>query len=746
MDTGAQFLKTAGSWAARHPLLVIGMALGLGLGPFLGKPIHMDDPLFVWTAEWIRRHPLDFYGFEVNWYGITGLVWYGDTGLMAAINCNPPATAYFLAGVASVFGWGEVALHGGFLLPAFAAGAGIYQLARTWCGRPLLATLTAMATPVFLVSGTTLMSDVPMLALWVWAVVLWERALINGGHLRFLAAATLAGLAVLTKYSALTFLPLFIVLGLLRRRRPGGWLLWLIVPAAMMAAYQIATAKLYGQGLITAAADYAAANRLVFEGGWPAKGIIGLAFTGGCLLPALCFAPWLWPRRSLLAGSVVTVGLSLGALSLCEKLGTMDLANPASADWSFWVQMTLLMAGGLHLLLLTTVELRQRRDTVTLMLALWILSGFIFATVLNWTINARSLLPIVPAAAILLIRRLERTNPLGLERGRWWGPLIASGAVSLGVAAADFELARSARTAARQIAAQYRPAAGRLWFQGHWGFQYYMEKLGAHPVDLALTTLQPGDIVALPANNSNITPPANDDAELLEMAAFEAGAWLSTMRPDIGAGFYDADCGPLPFIVKPAPLERYGIYKVLRPMQFHKLTARMPQTSETPDSPATPADYEAALRVNPADARAHGQLAVLLQQQGRMEEAAGHFREALRFMPDQPAILNNYAWLLATCPDDRIRNGAEAVQLAERACRLTRYRQIIIVGTLAAAYAEAGRFAEAVSTAQKACDLAAGLGAQDLLKKNQELLELYRRRQPYREVADIHRPAEGDPR
>ena len=82
-----------------------------------------------------------------------------------------------------------------------------------------------------------------------------------------------------------------------------------------------------------------------------------------------------------------------------------------------------------------------------------------------------------------------------------------------------------------------------------------------------------------------------------------------------------------------------------------------------------------------------------------------------------------------------MRDGAEAVRLAERACELTRFQRTVMVGTLAAAYAEAGRFAEAVATGQKACALAAEAGDQALAGKNQELLQLYRAGRPYRETA-----------
>ena len=114
--------------------------------------------------------------------------------------------------------------------------------------------------------------------------------------------------------------------------------------------------------------------------------------------------------------------------------------------------------------------------------------------------------------------------------------------------------------------------------------------------------------------------------------------------------------------------------------------------------------------------------------------AVGNFLAAPKFTQPEPAEGNNLAWLLASSPEATNRNGVLAVKLAESACQQTRYRTTLLVGTLAATYAKAGRFDDAIATAQKACKLASESGEQDLLKKNQELLELYRKHQPYHEA------------
>ena len=87
--------------------------------------------------------------------------------------------------------------------------------------------------------------------------------------------------------------------------------------------------------------------------------------------------------------------------------------------------------------------------------------------------------------------------------------------------------------------------------------------------------------------------------------------------------------------------------------------------------------------------------------------------------------MNDLSWLLATTADAGLRDGAEAVRLASRACELTRYQQTLYIGTLAAAYAEAGDFKRAIATAQQACKVAEKNGETNLFKRNQELIGLY---------------------
>jgi Tfp pilus assembly protein PilF len=146
--------------------------------------------------------------------------------------------------------------------------------------------------------------------------------------------------------------------------------------------------------------------------------------------------------------------------------------------------------------------------------------------------------------------------------------------------------------------------------------------------------------------------------------------------------------------------------------------------------------FNVVLESQPDDAETHFHLAAALRQRGDVKDAVLHYRQGLRFAPDSPDALNNLAWILATYPDPQLRSGAEAVELAERACKLTAYRKPMLVGTLAAAYAEASRFPEAIAMAEKARALAEQAGQPELAAKNQKLLELYRAGKPYREGSE----------
>jgi hypothetical protein len=161
--------------------------------------------------------------------------------------------------------------------------------------------------------------------------------------------------------------------------------------------------------------------------------------------------------------------------------------------------------------------------------------------------------------------RLHFISKASLQRKIALG-LALCGAVSLWLAKADADLANSARQAAVFIK-RHEQQTGAIWFQGHWGFQYYMRLLGARPVDFLATTMQPGDTLVVPENNTDAfnlpAPQFVAASQLLEIPLQEP---LFTMRWRRGAAFYASFYGPLPFAFGPLEAERYYILRLRLPL------------------------------------------------------------------------------------------------------------------------------------------------------------------------------------
>jgi tetratricopeptide (TPR) repeat protein len=143
--------------------------------------------------------------------------------------------------------------------------------------------------------------------------------------------------------------------------------------------------------------------------------------------------------------------------------------------------------------------------------------------------------------------------------------------------------------------------------------------------------------------------------------------------------------------------------------------------------------YQQALKQMPDSTHAHYQLGLALQSRGRFTAAIAQFQKVLELDPRHVTAQNNLAWLLATCPENSLRNGNKAVEVAQQAVQLSGGNSPEILDTLAAAYAEAGRYPEAVETARRASDLSAAQNNKPLAEATQSQLGLFETHSPYHE-------------
>ncbi len=528
--------------------LIVALLPLILLLPFANRAFSIDDPLYIWAAKNIQAHPADPYGFLVNWYG-TDMP-------MSEVTKNPPLASYYMALAASLFGWSELALHLAFLLPAFAVGAGAYRLARRFCANPTLAALAGLLTPVFFVSSVTVMCDVIMLAFWVWAVYFWMKGLESDNHLALGLAALLIPLAALTKYFGMALIPLLLLYSIIKRRRVGWWAVHFIIPIAVLAWYQWTTQHLYGRGLLLDAAEYARERQVLSI----PKMYVDFAFAGGCVASVLFFARHLWSRAALLFALWFAVVVAF-VISSLNALGSSPLPTAEGARWLLAGQLAAWGPAGVSLMVLAGLDLHRNRNAESLFLFLWLIGTFVFAGFVNWSTNGRSILPMAVPAGILIVRRLEQRFPRSNLLPTAAVPLVLAGALSLAVTWADSKFADTGRVAPSKVLEKYPLSGRKVWFQGHWGFQYYMEQLGAKALNVTeATEIVPGDIVVVPATNTNTHEMTEEWAVVREVIEVPSGRWLATMGN--GAGFYADVFGPLPFAFGSIPPERFTIVGV----------------------------------------------------------------------------------------------------------------------------------------------------------------------------------------
>jgi tetratricopeptide (TPR) repeat protein len=146
------------------------------------------------------------------------------------------------------------------------------------------------------------------------------------------------------------------------------------------------------------------------------------------------------------------------------------------------------------------------------------------------------------------------------------------------------------------------------------------------------------------------------------------------------------------------------------------------------------AHYRKALEIQPTLAIAHNNLGDILAARGQFPEALDHYRQALESQPKDPMVARKVAWLRATCPVASLRNGEQAVAIAQQVNRICGGKRPDVLDTLAAAYAEAGWFPEALATARKALELALEQHDQALADAVRARIALYEAGRPYRQM------------
>jgi hypothetical protein len=489
--------------------------------PFLSSAFRIDDPYFLAATRQIYNHPLDPYGFRINWDGTTD--WAFKT------LANPPLVPAYLATWHCLFPWNEVSFHLAVLPFSLIALYAFGVLARHFNVDPLTSQALLCCSPAFFLGSQVVMQDVPMLSLFLLAVtcaILYE---VQGSAVALFISSLSAFCCPLAKYNGLVLAPVLFALMLVGHRKRG-LVAITCAPLLSLALWSCFTWFKYGQNHFLAMATFEK-NPAIRTPLWHliagTLGATGLGVLPACLVGFMLGTP-AW-RKVLLGSAVLTLPLVYG-YGRWVGYGMLSSLLLAISVWAALQLIGLTFFSGWRLY-------RKNRPT-GLILVVWILSGLVFQTGLLFS-SVRYVLFLAPPAILLVLGQsswFPRKRTLGLLIGM---NLLLVVIIAVG----DSRLANGYREMiAQQVGPLLEGHEGKFYFSGHWGFQYYSEQIGGEAIDETRPpVLQAGDLMVVAKTAwPDVLQPQDAEGQKIctTVIHFNPNWFVRTVDCKSGANFY----------------------------------------------------------------------------------------------------------------------------------------------------------------------------------------------------------------
>ncbi len=494
--------------------------------PFFNKAISGDSIFYIYTAKQILREPLKPFDFQINCAEKNYYGW--------DVANNPPLISYFLAACVKFFGENEKILHLVFFGFTLFAVIGMYFLSNELKIDPFFSALLLIASPAFFVNATDIMLDIPMLAFSLWGIYFAIKEKAFGW--------ILLGLAVLIKFVAIINLPVVFAWFLLNKKLKKNFIFFLI-PILFLIAWSMHNKLVYGEiQILKKSLSVGLSFGLVKE-------IPLLTYIGGVFIFSLSIL-WISFKYNkvyiwffIIFFSVVNLFFNL--------LGYSNLQN---------LFFGVFISSAVLLIFIFAEYLKKTnfQDEI-FFLVFWFFLYFLFFASVSAIIAVRYLLPLLPPVIMLLVKISEKVS----GRKVFLTITVTAGIIlSLFLAHSDFILANSYRGIAQYIENNYSDK--NIYFTGHLGFQYYMEKNGFLAVDSNNTAYPRNSIFVNPVYPvpQKIHKDVIEKIKLVEEKYVFTKNPFRTMNPLANAGFHLNMYGLLPYSFSNDPLEKFTIYKI----------------------------------------------------------------------------------------------------------------------------------------------------------------------------------------
>jgi hypothetical protein len=525
--------------------------------PFVTKPLHIDDAADLQYVDQVRSRPSDPYGFRLDW----------DEGPHSAYeNYHPPLKYYYHALWLQVFPRSEWSLHVSYLPFVAITAVSVMWLAQRFRCPPLTLTALWMLGPGYL-PGQNAMLDVPVMALGLAATALFIRAVDRDRLGQVVLSGVLLGVALLTKYSAVVYLPVWAVYVALYGRI-GHWV-GPLAALVVIGVWCVATAFRYGSPhptiLLTGVAGHVGRQLAIGP-----RILSALVFLGGSMpLAILCVC--VWHRSGFVAVAAIASAALVFWLSPPRRRVVEVSAelSPSNSVWWCWLAATgfsvLFVAGryifAARLRVGPTASSRHDDYWLVVWLVLAIAANVFGSPFLAMRRVVEASLP----GWLLVLRRSESTPSTAAQ---WVTRMAVVMTVGVGylVALADWELATAYRRFAAQLANSRQSSGGpAIWSHGYWGWWHYARGVGLAHYQWGGAEPATGEVFVVPvevAKPAMLPDSLRLRARLAGRHAITGLVPIRVMHHQAGAGYYSAAWGPLPYAWSTRAVEVFHFFEV----------------------------------------------------------------------------------------------------------------------------------------------------------------------------------------
>jgi hypothetical protein len=522
--------------------------------PHLGKAFTIDDTIFLFEARHALLDPLHPTAFNI--------LWDEDVERVSQVVPSGPIQAWLLVPALRATDQERVA-HGIMLAVLWVGIVASVSLAKRLGlgpGGMTLVGLLVAASPTVLAMTGTAMPDVTVMTLGTAGMerlVAWQQE--RRRH-QVAAAVLLLGLAPLARSHGLLLLGVAAILLFWERPIPARWRdrllrLWPVAAAgAVMLAIVVVTRDRGPEAgnVVSAAAGLSSASTTRLS-----KNLA--AFFVHWVLTVTFAVPWVALRWREMVRSRLVLGAAVLGMALAAYVARTRGSN------FYW---SLVPVAGVGAAALVDVfrEARSRGRLQDLALACWLLIGLVALPYVQ--LPSKYLVASAPAAAILLARVAGRARGL-VPRVALGVTLVVGAALGLAIIRADAALSGMSKAAVEKLIVPRVAAGEKVWFVGHWGFQWYAENAGARPVSLTTQFPSAGDTVVVSATSSpseKVLKRLRNDfpyaIPLDRMTDTSDGGRVMNVRRKVG--FFSNGHGALPWTWSRSPLDEFTVWALVR--------------------------------------------------------------------------------------------------------------------------------------------------------------------------------------